>query len=79
MKQTLTKFIKSQKTGEYVEIGPSDMDFNTRFALTKEQLIAERNAIIRVVGNPGIKISKRSSDEFNAIINKARKTQGLMT
>jgi len=77
--KNLTKFIKSQKTGEYVEIGPSDMDFNTRFALTKEQLIAERNAIIRVVGNPGIKISKRSCDEFNAIINKARKTQGLMT
>ena len=79
MKQTLSKFIKSQKTGEYVEIGPSDMDFNTRFALTKSELIAERDAIIRAVGNPGIKVTKKASDEFNAIINKARKTQGLMT
>jgi hypothetical protein len=41
----MVKFVKSQKTGKYVEIGPKDMDYNTRFALTEDELRAEKKVI----------------------------------
>jgi hypothetical protein len=41
----MIKFVKSQKTGQYVEIGPSDMDYNTPFAFTEDELRAEKKAI----------------------------------
>jgi hypothetical protein len=41
----MVKFVKSQKTGKYVEIGPKDMDYNTRFALTEDELRAEKKTI----------------------------------
>lgn len=39
------KFVKSQKTGEYVLIKEGDMDFNTRFALTLKDMKEEKRAI----------------------------------
>jgi hypothetical protein len=41
----IVKYVKSQKTGKYVEIGPKDMDYNTRFALTEDELRAEKKII----------------------------------
>ena len=41
----MVKFVKSQKTGKYVKIGPEDMDYNTRFALTENELRAEKKTI----------------------------------
>jgi hypothetical protein len=41
----MIKFVKSQKTGQYVEIGPNDMDYNTPFAFTEDELRAEKKAI----------------------------------
>ena len=73
----MIKFVKSQKTGEYVEIGPSDMDYNTRFALTKEELTDERDAIIRAIGNPGVKVAADAQASFDALMNKAKIDQGL--
>jgi hypothetical protein len=45
----LTKYVKSQKTGEYVPIEEGDMDYNTKFAKTLEELIVERDAINKIV------------------------------
>ncbi len=74
----MSKFVKSQKTGEYVKIGPTDMDYNTRFAFTRKELIAERDALIRAVGNPGIKVPREAQIEFDNIINRAKVAQGLL-
>jgi hypothetical protein len=41
----MIKFVKSQKTGQYVEIGPKDIDYNTPFAFTEDELRAEKKAI----------------------------------
>ena len=43
------KFVKSQKTGEYVLIKEGDMDFNTRFTLTLKDMKEEKRAIDRAL------------------------------
>jgi hypothetical protein len=43
----IVKFVKSQKTGEWVPITEGDMDFNRPFAKTIEELTEERNAMTR--------------------------------
>lgn len=43
----MVKFVKSQKTGEWVPITEGDMDFNTPFAKTIEELTEERDAMTR--------------------------------
>lgn len=45
------KYVKSQKTGEYVPIVEGDMDYNTRFAMTKEEIVKERDACNKVIYN----------------------------
>ena len=45
----MVKFVKSQKTGEYVLIKEGDMDFNTRFALTLKDMKEEKRAIDRAL------------------------------
>ena len=74
----MIKFIKSQKTGEYVKIDDTDMDFATRFALTEKQMKAERDSLIRAVGNPGLKVNFEQQTEFDGIINRAKAAQGLL-
>ena len=45
----MVKYVKSQKTGEYVPITKGDMDFNTRFAKTITEFTVERDAINKVI------------------------------
>jgi len=45
------KYVKSQKTGKYVPIKTGDMDYNTKFALTRGALLLERSAINTVLGD----------------------------
>jgi hypothetical protein len=45
----MIKYVKSQKTGEYVPITKGDMDFNTKFAQTITELTVERDAINKVI------------------------------
>jgi len=44
----MVKYVKSQKTGEWLPIGPEDMDY-TRYGKTLEELIVERDAINKIV------------------------------
>ena len=44
----MIKYVKSQKTGEWLPIGPDDMDY-TRYGKTLEELIVERDAINKIV------------------------------
>ena len=44
----MVKYIQSQKTGEWLPIGPEDMDY-TRYGKTLEELIVERDAINKIV------------------------------
>ena len=76
-KEPVTKFVKSQKTGEYVKIGPNDMDYNTRFALTDAEMTAERDAIIRAIGSGIGRSTAEQEARFDALIKKARIDQGL--
>jgi len=43
------KFVKSQKSGEYVLIKEGDMDFNTSFASTLAEMKEERAKIDRAL------------------------------
>lgn len=43
------KYVKGNRDGKYHKITTSDMDYYTKFALTREQLIKERNAINEVL------------------------------
>jgi hypothetical protein len=45
------KFVKSQKTGEYVLIKEGDMDFNTPFASTLKDMKEEKARIDRALLN----------------------------
>ncbi len=45
----IVKFVKSQKTGEWLPITKGDMDFNTPFAKTIEELTEERDAMTRII------------------------------
>lgn len=74
----MVKFVKSQKSGEYVEIGPKDMDYNTRFAMTSTEMKAERDALIRAVGNSDVTVNFEQQSEFDDIINRAKMAQGLL-
>ena len=44
----MVKYIQSQKTGEWLPIGPEDMDY-TRYGKTLEELIVECDAINKIV------------------------------
>ena len=44
----MVKYVKSQKSGEWVPIGPEDMDYE-RFGKTFEELIEMRDAINKIV------------------------------
>ena len=48
MEERMIKYVKSQKTGEWIPIGPDDMDY-TRYGKTLEELIIERDAINKIV------------------------------
>ena len=53
----MVKFIKSQKTGEYIKIDPEDEDslrYVTQYVttFTERELRAERDVIIRAIGSP---------------------------
>ena len=69
----MIKFVKSQKTGEYVKIGPEDMDYNTRFAMTSTEMKVERDAIIRAISG-----TAEQQTKFDSIINRAKTAQGLL-
>jgi len=45
----MVKFVKAQKTGEYVLITEEDMDFNTKFASTLKELKEEKARIDRAL------------------------------
>ena len=47
----MVKYVKSQKSGEYVLIKEGDMDFNTRFALTLKDIKNERRVIDNALQN----------------------------
>ena len=48
MEERMIKYVKSQKTGEWIPIGPEDMDY-TRYGKTLEELIIERDTINKIV------------------------------
>ena len=44
----MVKYVKSQKTGEWLPIGPDDMDYE-RYGKTLDELIEMRDAINKIV------------------------------
>ena len=71
----MVKFIKSQKTGEYIKIDPNDKDslkYVTQFVrtFTEIELREERDTIIRAIGNPSIEVEADSQASLDAIMNK---------
>lgn len=48
MEERMIKYVKSQKTGEWIPIGPEDMDY-TRYGKTLDELIEMRDAINKIV------------------------------
>ena len=44
----MIKYVKSKKTGEWIPIGPEDMDY-TRYGKTLDELIEMRDAINKIV------------------------------
>jgi len=47
-KSIMIKYVKSQKTGEWLPIGPDDMDYE-RYGKTLDELIEMRDAINKIV------------------------------
>jgi hypothetical protein len=43
------KYVKGNRDGKYHKITTSDMDYYTKFAMTRAQLIKERDAINEVL------------------------------
>ncbi len=43
------KYVKGNRDGKYHRITTTDMDYYTKFAMTKEQLIKERDAINEIL------------------------------
>mgnify|MGYP001284682683 CR=1 FL=1 len=48
---TISKYVLSQKTDKYVLINSDDIDYNTKFALVRGDLVKERSRIYEALGD----------------------------
>lgn len=48
------KYVLSQRTGKWVAIDESDMDYDSPFSKTLEQLIAMRDLLSETIENNGV-------------------------